>query len=493
MIRSRLSVFSALLAVLLLFPAAAGCAASEPSAAGLSEENTGAAEAAETEEILPEPVLPALQLNGRAFTILASDWCAYDPLNIDDITRDEISGDSLNDAIYERYKYVNELYGCDIVYVNITYNTLLNEVKKSVTAGDNAYDTAIARSSVYTGIISADLLLDLDEVPYIDYDDPWFHGQSLSALSVLNKNYGIVSDLTMNQYLLIFCSYINLKMMEDYSLGNIYDIVGSGSWTLDKMGEMSAVVAADINGDGLYTNEDRYGMTWIIDVPEGLINAAGICYGTLDGEGVPQITYNTEPAVDTMQTIYDLLSDTRLYYNVHKRSKNAQVDEVGMFASGEVLCSIAGVYYAPQFRGMEQNFGIIPLPKFSSGQENYNSPLFSNVIPIMVIPETNGDLEATGTILTQMAYLGKRDMYPALYDNLLQGKITRDENSNAMLDMIFENTFYDPGIIFFTSMRDRVRNIYMNFSGDFTSVLASCDNLTQKIIDDLVTSVQPEG
>ncbi|MHB1152353.1 MAG: hypothetical protein ACYCWE_03625 [Eubacteriales bacterium] len=133
------------------------------------------------------------------------------------------------------------------------------------------------------------------------------------------------------------------------------------------------------------------------------------------------------------------------------------------------------------------------LPILNSEQENYNSPLFSNIIPIMIIPKTNNDLEAAGTILTEMAYLGKRDMYPALYDNLLQGKITRDENSNAMLDMIFENTFYDPGIIFFTSVRDRVRNVYMNFSGDFSSVLAACDNLTQKAIDDLVTSVSPEN
>lgn len=38
---------------------------------------------------------------------------------------------------------------------------------------------------------------------------------------------------------------------------DIYEIVHSGSWTLDKMGEMSTAVAADINGDGLYTNEDR--------------------------------------------------------------------------------------------------------------------------------------------------------------------------------------------------------------------------------------------
>lgn len=494
MIKLKQLGFSALLLVIfILFPAIAGCANQKPSTANLLVENTNTAETTETEKILPEPILPQLQLNGKTFTILASDWCAYDPLNIDDITRDEITGDTLNDAIYERYRYINEIYNCDIVYVNITYNSLLNELKNSVMAGDNAYETAITRSSVYTGIISADLLLNLDDVPYINYDDPWFNRQSLSALSVLNKNYGIVSDLTMNQYLLIFCAYINLQMMEDYSLGNIYDIVSSGLWSLDKLGEMSTAVAADINGDGLYTNEDRYGMTWIIDVPEGLINAAGICYGTLDSEGIPQITYNTESAIETMQTIYDFLYDTQLYYNVHKRSANAQVDEVGMFASGKVLCSIAGVYYAPQFRDMEQNFGIIPLPKLNSEQENYNSPLFSNIIPIMIIPETNSDLEATGTILTEMAYLGKRDMYPALYDNLLQGKITRDENSNAMLDMIFENTFYDPGIIFFTSVRDRVRNVYMNFSGDFTSVLAACDNLTQKIIDNLVTSVLPES
>jgi Bacterial extracellular solute-binding protein. len=474
----------------MLFPAIMGCADKTQASSGSISEISETAETTEVEETLPTPDLPSLQLDGKTFTVLASDWCAYDPLNIDDITRDELTGDALNDAIYARYKYVDEIYNCDIKYINIPYANMLNELKKSVMADDGAYDTAIARSSVYTSIISAGVLLNLDNVPYINYDDPWYYKQSLSALSVLNKNYGIVSDLTMNQYLLVFCAYVNLQMMADYSLGNIYDIVREGSWSLDKLGEMSTAVAADVNGDGLYTNEDRYGMTWIIDVPEGLINAAGICYGKLDSDGIPQITYNTESAVKTMQAIYDFLDDTQLYYNVHKRSKNAQVDEVGMFASGEVLCSIAGVYYAPQFRGMEQNFGIIPLPKLSGDQENYYSPLFSNIIPIMVVPKTNGDLESTGAILTELAYLGKRDLYPALYDNLLQGKITRDENSNDMLDMIFENTFYDPGIIFYTGVRDSVRNIYMNFSGNFTSVLAAGDKQTQKTIDKLIESMQ---
>ncbi|MGI6128015.1 MAG: hypothetical protein ACOYID_04745 [Eubacteriales bacterium] len=248
---------------------------------------------------------------------------------------------------------------------------------------------------------------------------------------------------------------------------------------------MSKAVAGDINGDGMYTVEDQYGMTWIVDVPEGLINAAGIRYGTLDSSGHLQITYDTEQAISTMQRVYDFISNTQLYFNVHMRSAQPFIDEVGMFASGRVLCSIAGVYYAPQFREMEDNFGIIPLPKLDSSQDNYYSPLFSNIIPILIVPKTNSEFEETGAVLTMMAYLGRRDMYPALYDNLLQGKITRDENSNAMLDLLFENTFYDPGIIFFNLVKDSIRNIYMNFSGEFVSTLTKTQKATQKVISDL--------
>lgn len=482
-----------LLCAVLLFALLAGCASDKGSSVTDPQSQTGTETTGVEEETLTPPDLPKLNLEGRDFTIFTSDWYGYDPLNIKDILADELNGDMLNDAIYTRYKYVNDYFNCNIVYQNKSLFDVVPEVQRAVAAGDDAYDSVITRATMWATVLSSKMLHNLDNVPYFDYNDPWFDINSLQALSVLGKNYGIVSDLTMNLYLLVFCSYINLQIMDDYSLGNIYDIVRDGTWTLDKLTEMSKAVAEDINGDGNYTTEDQYGMTWIVDVPEGLINAAGIRYGTFDSTGHLQITYDTEEAISVMQKVYDFISDTVLYFNVHMRSTQAFVDEVGMFASGRVLCSIAGVYYAPQFRDMENNFGIVPLPKLDANQKNYNSPLFSNIIPILVIPLTNDELEETGAVLTMMAYIGRRDLYPALYDNLLQGKITRDENSNAMLDLLFENKFYDPGIIFFNDVKDNIRNIYMNFSGDFASTLAKTQKVTQKVIGDLEQAMQENG
>lgn len=477
----------------LLFAILAGCASDEDSSVTESKALTDTETTVAEEETLTPPDIPQLDLEGRDFTIFTSDWYGYDPLNIKDIVADDLNGDMLNDAIYNRYKYVNDYFNCNIVYLNKSLFDVVPDVQKAVAAGDAAYDSVITRATMWATVLTSKMLYNLDTVPYINYDDPWYDSNSLQALSVLGKNYGIVSDLTMNLYLLVFSAYINLQIMQDYSLGNIYDIVREGSWTLDKLTEMSRAVAADINGDGKYTTEDQYGMTWIVDVPEGLINAAGIRYGTFDSSGRLQITYDTEEAITVMQKVFDFISDTELFFNVHARSTQAFIDEVGMFASGRVLCSIAGVYYAPQFRDMDNNFGIIPLPKLNTDQKEYNSPLFSNIIPILVVPITNSKLDETGAILTMMSYLGRRDMYPALYDNLLQGKITRDENSNAMLDLLFENKFYDPGIIFFNAVKDNIRNIYMNLRGDFVSTLTKTQKMTQKVIDDLEQAVQQNG
>ena len=68
-----------------------------------------------------------------------------------------------------------------------------------------------------------------------------------------------------------------------------------------------------------------------------------------------------------MQHIFDILSDTATSFNVHKRSPDPNITnklETGMFTDGKTLISLAGIYYAPQFRDMKDDFGIIPFPKY---------------------------------------------------------------------------------------------------------------------------------
>ena len=77
----------------------------------------------------------------------------------------------------------------------------------------------------------------------------------------------------MNSYLLTGSVYFNKDMINDYSLESPYKLVHEGEWTWDAMFTMAETAAEDLNGDEEYTNEDRYGITYINDSPEVLLAA----------------------------------------------------------------------------------------------------------------------------------------------------------------------------------------------------------------------------
>ncbi len=51
----------------------------------------------------------------------------------------------------------------------------------------------------------------------------------------------------------------NKDMLRDFELENPYDLVRSDDWTLEKMMSMASVVMSDLDGDGDYDENDRYG------------------------------------------------------------------------------------------------------------------------------------------------------------------------------------------------------------------------------------------
>ncbi len=181
-----------LLCAALLFTLLAGCASDKGSSLADPQSQTGTETTVIEEETLTPPDLPKLNLDGRDFTIFTSDWYGYDPLNIKDIVADELNGDMLNDAIYNRYKYVNDYFNCNIVYLNKSLFDVVPDVQRAVAAGDAAYDSVITRATMWATVLSSKMVHNLDKVPYFDYNDPWFDSNSLQALSVLGKNYGIV-------------------------------------------------------------------------------------------------------------------------------------------------------------------------------------------------------------------------------------------------------------------------------------------------------------
>ena len=64
------------------------------------------------------------------------------------------------------------------------------------------------------------------------------------------------------------------------------------------------------------------------------------------------------------------------------------------------------------------------------------------------MPEIAKDYDRSGIVLEALAYQGQKLLTPAYYDQTLIGKSVRDEESVAMLDIIFASRVFDVGIYY---------------------------------------------
>ncbi|MBO7405691.1 MAG: hypothetical protein J6V24_12070, partial [Clostridia bacterium] len=143
--------------------------AAEPSASGEPAE----VEAEETGEMLPD--IPDLDFGGEDFTFLTSgssddngsDWITYD------VSAEELNGEVINDAVYERNDYLQGTYNFKFIEINTT-STVHDTLKKDVKGGGDGYDAA------FTGFMRAQTLAAdgfthrMADIPYVDLSKPWW-------------------------------------------------------------------------------------------------------------------------------------------------------------------------------------------------------------------------------------------------------------------------------------------------------------------------------
>ena len=446
----------------------------------------------EEEAELAPPNIPAdANMNGKTFTILVSNYAGYAPLDAPDLGIEELNGEVLNDAAYNRDIAVQEKLNCVIKAVAYPdHDSAHNTLRKALTAGDALYDVYMMRSGKFMTAVTSNNLVDLQSIPYLDFEQPWWNKATLDALSFGSHKYAICGDVSVVDLLAIFNMYFNKDMIKDYGLEDPYTHVQNGTWTIEKMYEMGKAVHSDVNNDGVRDVEDRFGVTHILDGVTALLNSSGESYAKMNASGVPEISFNTQSAFDKFIYITEMFNDHDTFLNAHLRSNPASQYEAGMFVNGQVLFSLGGIYYAPEMRVMEDDFGIIPYPKYSADQKQYHTPMCVVAVPFVTVPITNEDLENTGIFLEEYAYQGRKNVLPAFYDVLLQRKVARDEESEAMLDLIFENIFIDVGSVYnFAGMMSQMNSNGSTGKTEIASYMETVTPKVQKEIDKLIEAM----
>jgi hypothetical protein len=140
---------------------------------------------------------------------------------------------------------------------------------------------------------------------------------------------------------------------------------------------------------------------------------------------------------------------------------------------------------------MEDDFGILPLPKYNETQERYYSDVNSYTGAMLGVPKSATDPERTSIILEALAAESRYTLFPVYYDLTLQRKYTRDEESAAMLDIIFTTTVYDSGAAYnFASIWNTMSDICGKEDRNFASFAEKNEGRVQNAIEKIVANVE---
>lgn len=395
----------------------------------------------ETTEAPIEYTYPDDSYDGAEFRmiVLRSGYWGQD---YDDLWIEAADGDVLNDAVYSRNMKTEEKLK---VKINCeTSADVTSLIKKIVKAGDNAYHIAQDRLMSLMSLSVSNNLMFFDDIPNINTDAPWYDQNAISELSIANKLAVIAGDIEVSDKMAIMALVFNKKIADSLNIENPYSMVNSGKWTFDNFYNIITSATSDIDGSGELDKNDRWG--FIVEDFGGwmLLGSSGNKLAEKDENDIPFLTIDTEKALAAIDKIM------RIMYEGDGRTGHNYIAEEfeSMFMNDLALFSYIAFSSIIPFRGMDSDFGIIPMPKYDEAQTAYYSSTSPYVSRSICIPVSNTELEMTGAVIEVMSRESTDTVKTAYYDKLLNGKLTRDNESSVMLDLIFDNILYDIGSTF---------------------------------------------
>ncbi len=409
-----------------------------------------------------------------------------------DIDAEIENGEPINDAVFNRNRYLEEKFNC--VINDIQSFNQQGDIKKVIMAGVNDYDVTIIRSAFALTNAASGYFYNLNDAENIYLDNPWWDSGANEAFDISGKLYTTSGDLLIINNDAIGAFVFNKGMAEDYNIASLYDDVKNGTWTFDKYDSIIKSISNDINGDGKMDSKDCYGGMIYTDAIYCMIHGGGADFVIKDGDGIIQINVLNDKTIDVIDRVFAILGNAEYVYSLRDSYKEGIKDAFKLgtqiFQESRAFMYWIRLRDVEALRTMETDFGILPIPKYEESQEIYRSTVNNHTSCILGIPISNPNMEMTAALLEAMSARSRFTLQKAYYDVTLQGKFMRDEESSEMLDIIFLNRVYDLGTIAnFGGIMSQIDGLFDQDKNTYVSMFEKIIVRAQKDIDKIVESI----
>jgi hypothetical protein len=240
----------------------------------------------------------------------------------------------------------------------------------------------------------------------------------------------------------VFPSYnmhFNKRIWAELQLPCPYELVLAGEWTWEKMQEFALAARLDRSGTGTFDSpDDRYG---IVQTGEDFVRAMFFSMG--------EQIYRVNPATGRVELAVD---NPQAYEKVEWMRRFHQTP--GMITGGPDWLSLSQVFLdgnalfissqvdTPRLREMDDDFGMLPMPKWNKEQPKHISSMDHNGTLIGIPLTNNANRDATGYILDALGrgFVSVNNIRMQDYMNTIYRS---EEDEDMLLDVVVGTTYVD--------------------------------------------------
>ena len=364
-------------------------------------------------------------------------------LGSDRFFAEEETGDIIDDAVYSRNLAVEDRYNIELSFTLIdNFSDAPITIQNYIQAGDDTFDLYTAQQLNLGSLIISNYFVDWKKIDSIDMSLPCYVQKANETYSIGDKTPLLFGDFMETNTLRCWNFIFNCNLIDEFSLENPYAVVDEGRFTLDYLNTAIRDIAQDIDGNTIMDENDLYGFaTDMLATLDAFSRPCGIFAISKDENNLPVLSFMNENTVKAFEKVYDL------YFNcpgTYAASENIwHIDN--MFAEGKAVFASSRIDLTmnEKIRAMKDNYGILPYPKLDEEQSDYTTYLSGTFSAQMIgVTQPEADYVRTGIITQALNAYSHELVIPQIYETTLKTKLTRDENSIRMLDLILANRAY---------------------------------------------------
>ena len=391
--------------------------------------------------------LPQIDWEQREYRILGRQYTEEIFTNFE-VDRDEMPEDVVGLAVWNRNATLLSKYGIDVVG-NLVEKPA-DEARIFLEAGDDLYDLFMCPNTYMQQFGMSGHLININGLEYIDFENDCWNDYANEQLTFGGKLYYTTNKFLLQDKHRTWIIWYNRTLANELNAGYLEREVFDGTWTIDRLIEISKTCSRESDGQDGMTAGD----TWGVAIHTAgnfaqLLYGCGFRLSTMQKDGYPALIGPTDAMLSIIDKVLELTVDTEHCYvqSLRPTDSDNKNDIESTFREGRAVTMTHAVSWLSNLYRVDFEYGVLPMPKYTEDQEDYYcTPGIGNSC-LMAVPATAGDIKFAAFALQAISEESVNTTFKDYIETKCKLQVAYDEDMSKCFNIIFQNIVYDIAFI----------------------------------------------